>query len=99
MAVINLTEQEVAREYERLLPTIKDFCGCSVCRDDVMVYALNRVKPHYVTQHRGAVLQHLAMQQEQSVADLAVAVLNGFKIVVASPRQRHRELAAEREKA
>jgi len=98
MAVKNLAELEVEREYERLRPTIKDFCGCSVCRDDVMVFTLNRVKAHYVTQHRGAVLQHLAMQKEQSVADLSVAVLNGFKVVGGSPRPNHRQLAAERER-
>jgi hypothetical protein len=96
MAVKNLTEQEVAREYQRLLPDQQDFCGCAVCRDDVMVFALNRVKAHYVAQHRGAVLQHLALQREQNVADVAVAVLSGFKIVKASPRPGHMELAAKR---
>ena len=99
MAVRNLAENEVEREYERLRSTISDFCGCSVCRDDVMVFALNRVRAHYVTQHRGAVLQHLALQSEQNVADVAVAVLNGLKIVSNAPRQRHREMAAERDKA
>ena len=61
MAVKNLNEEIVAREYERLAPTVSDFCGCPTCRDDVVVYALNRIPPHYVTQRRGAVLQHLAM--------------------------------------
>lgn len=98
MAVTNLAEGEIEKEYERLKDSVKNFCGCSVCRDDVMVFALNRVKPHYVTAHRGAVLQHLALQAEQVVADVAVAVLNGFKIVADSPRPRHRELASEREK-
>ncbi|MEX0690304.1 MAG: late competence development ComFB family protein [Gemmatimonadales bacterium] len=97
MALKNLSEGEVAREYERLKPTIKDFCGCVVCRDDVMVFALNRVRAHYVAQHRGAVLQHLAMQKEQIVADVAVAVLNGFKLVAGAPRPNHLKLAAERQ--
>ena len=99
MAVRNLAEHEVEREYERLKSSVDGFCGCTICRDDVMVFALNRVKAHYVTQHRGAVLQHLALQSEQNVADVAVAVLNGLKIVHQSPRARHKELAAEREKS
>lgn len=97
MAVKNLIEHEVEKEYERLRPTIKDFCGCSVCKDDVMVFTLNRLKAHYVAQHRGAVLQHLAMQGDQNVADLAVAVLGGFKVVTAAPRPNHVEMAAERD--
>lgn len=89
MAVINLNEDIVAREYERLVPTIDGFCGCPTCRDDVMVYALNRLPPHYVTQHRGAVVQHLRMQKDQNVADVAVALMHGFSVVKDSPRPGH----------
>ena len=93
MAVKNLTEDVIRREYERLVKTIDGFCGCDICRDDVLVYALNRLKPHYVTQHRGAVLQHLAMQHDQQTADMSVALLAGFKLVKDKPRPNHLELA------
>lgn len=81
------------REFERLAPTVKDFCGCNVCQDDVVVYALNRLKPHYVTQRRGAVLQHLEMQKDQETADVSVALLAGFRLVSVRPRPNHLELA------
>ncbi len=86
MAIVDLNEEIVGREYERLAPTVPDFCGCVTCREDVIVYALNRLPPHYVTRQRGAVLQHVAMQQGQQVADVAVMLMAGFRIVQESPR-------------
>jgi competence protein ComFB len=86
VAVKNLNEGVVTREYDRLLPTVPGFCGCEVCRDDVMVYALNRIAPHFVTERLGTVIQHIALQRDQSVADVAVALLEGFRVVMASPR-------------
>ena len=91
MAVRNLNEDIVAREYDRLRADWPDFCGCRTCHDDVMVYALNRIPPHYVTKRRGAVLQHVAMQRDQSAADVSIALLAGFKIVHESPRPGHNE--------
>lgn len=79
----------MTREYERLRDSFPDFCGCDVCRDDVIVFALNRIPPHYVTQRRGAVLQHLKMQRDQEVADISVALVEGFRRVQKSPRQEH----------
>jgi competence protein ComFB len=84
----------VKREYERLRASFPEFCGCDTCRDDVMVFALNRIPPHYVTQRRGAVLQHLKMQRDQELADISVALLEGFRRVIKSPRPDHRGAAA-----
>lgn len=82
-------EQVVAAEYERLRGQFPSFCGCAICRDDVMVYALNRLEPRYVTERRGAVLQHIALQQDQPSADIAVALMAGFRVVGQSPRSGH----------
>jgi competence protein ComFB len=79
----------VTREYERLRQSFPEFCGCGTCRDDVIVFALNRIPPHYVTHRRGAVLQHLKMQRDQEVADISVALLEGFRRVQKSPRPDH----------
>jgi competence protein ComFB len=65
------------------------FCGCETCRDDVIVFALNRIPPHYVTHRRGAVLQHIKMQRDQEVADISVALLEGFRRVQKAPRPDH----------
>lgn len=81
-----MNEIVVTREFERLLATFPEFCGCDVCRDDVIVFALNRLPPRYTTQRRGAVLQYVRLQKEQEQADIAVAVLEGMKRVMKSPR-------------
>jgi hypothetical protein len=54
-----------------------------------MVFALNRVKPRYVTQRRGAVLARVRMERDQEVADLSVALVEGFRRVHESPRPGH----------
>jgi competence protein ComFB len=88
----------VTREYERLVKSFPGFCGCETCRDDVVVFALNRIPPHYVTHRRGAVLQHIKMQRDQEVADISVALLDGFRRVQKAPRPDHLGPAAARSK-
>jgi hypothetical protein len=84
--VINLLEAFVMREYERLAPTVAGFCGCPVCRDDVLVYALNRLRPHYVAQRPGQIITSVSMDSDQERADAAVVLMDGFRKVKAGPR-------------
>lgn len=76
----------VAREYDRVVGEIPDFCGCAVCRDDVLVYALNRLKPHYVAQPEGEIITSVSMEGDQMRADVAIALMQGFRRVKAGPR-------------
>jgi competence protein ComFB len=86
LGVKNVVEEIVSREYEKMRPTMSGFCGCEVCHDDVMVYALNRVKPRYVSQLMGEVVTNVAMGKDQAVADITVGLVEGFRRVTASPR-------------
>ena len=85
----NLLEEVVAREYEQLKATIPDFCGCDACRDDVLVYALNRLPARYVAQPTGEVLTNVSMGSDQPKADISVVLLEGFRRVKAEPREGH----------
>lgn len=91
----NLNELVVVREYERLRETFPGFCGCTGCRDDVIVYALNKLAPRYVTARRGAVLTHVRLQGEQEQADVSVALIEGFKRVMRAPRPDHLTRSAD----
>ncbi len=82
----NVVEALVAREYERLLPSAPGACTCALCKEDVLVYALNRVKPHYVATAAGEVISHVEMEKVQGQADIAVALMNAFKVVASAPR-------------
>lgn len=79
----------MAREFDRLREQYPDFCGCETCCDDVKVFALNKLPPRYVTARRGAVLTHVRMQGEQELADISVALIEGFKRIMRHPRPEH----------
>lgn len=85
----NLLEELVIREFERLLPSVEGFCGCGQCRDDVLVYTLNRLRPHYVASVEGEVITRTAMEGDQHRSDVAVLLLEGFRKVQKHPREGH----------
>lgn len=87
----NVVEDLVRRTYQELLPTVPDACGCELCREDVMVYALNRLPPHYVATLKGEVLTRLDMQGDQGRADVAIAVMEAFRAVGAAPRHTRKQ--------
>ncbi len=85
----NVVEEILRREYERLVPSVDDFCGCDLCRDDVMVYALNRLPPHYVSQPKGEILTTVEMEGYQERTHIQVILLEGFRRVRMEPRPDH----------
>ena len=48
-------EDHVAYAYQAMQPHFPDFCACEVCRDDALVFTLNRVPPRYVASRTGSV--------------------------------------------
>ena len=82
----NVTLEVTQREYERLRPQLPRFCGCPTCRGDVVVYALNRLAPHYVSSREGEVLTELSLGSDQEKAKLDVVLLEGFRKVGLAPR-------------
>ena len=76
----------VQREYEDLRRRFPRFCGCDTCRGDVLMYALNRLSPHYVSTHQGEVLTELSLTSDQERAKLDVVLLEGFRKVALAPR-------------
>ena len=90
----NLVEALVAREYDRLLPTAPGACTCEVCREDVLVYALNRLQPHYVATPAGEVISSVELEKVQGQADVTVALMDGLRVVAAAPRHGKRATKA-----
>jgi hypothetical protein len=82
----NLVEDHVRESYESMRPRFPDFCGCTICREDVYVYALNRLSPHYVTTLQGKVVTDVMLDRNQERAQIDVAVLEGIRRVGRSPR-------------
>ena len=83
----NVAEEFVKTLYRELRPGARNVHdGCPVCEEDVLVYALNRVTPQYVSTHRGEVLSRLEAQVGQNRTDATVAIMEGFRFVAANPR-------------
>jgi len=81
-----VTLEVVQREYDRLRPQLPRFCGCDTCRGDVLVYALNRLSPHYVSTRQGEVLTGISLETDQEKAKLDVVLLEGYRKVSLAPR-------------
>ncbi|HTK42397.1 MAG TPA: late competence development ComFB family protein [Gemmatimonadales bacterium] len=82
----NLSEDHVIHAYESLRQHFPDFCGCDICREDVLVFTLNRVAPRYVASLEGSVLTEVNLEKEQSRAPIDVAMMEGFRKVSLAPR-------------
>ena len=84
--VTNVTWEVTKREYEQLRAQYPAFCGCDTCHGDVLIYALNRLAPHYVSTRQGEVLAELGLATDQERAKLSVVLLEGFRRVALAPR-------------
>jgi competence protein ComFB len=82
----NLVEDHVRESCDGVARRFPDFCGCDVCREDVMVFALNRIAPRYVTTLEGQAVSGVALERDQERAAIDVAVVEGVRKVTASPR-------------
>jgi Late competence development protein ComFB len=81
----NLAEDHVLQAYDSLRHHFPGFCGCEVCRADVLVFTLNRVAPRYVATLAGSVLTEVNLETEQSRAPIDVAMMEGFRKVSLAP--------------
>jgi competence protein ComFB len=86
----NLVEDHVLVAYDTLRPHFPAFCGCELCRDDVMTYALNRVPPRYVSRREGAVVTEVSLEKEQSRAAIEVIVMEALRKISVAPRCKGR---------
>jgi late competence development protein ComFB len=82
----NLVEEHVLASYESLRPRFPDFCGCEICRDDALVFTLNRVPARYVSSRTGSVLTEVNLEKDQSRAAIDVAMMDGLRKIALAPR-------------
>jgi len=76
----------VQREYKSLRDAFPKFCGCDTCRSDVLVFALNRLSPHYVSTRQGEILTELSLGSDGEKAKLDVALVEALRKVALAPR-------------
>lgn len=86
MHIQNKVETHVQEAYAALRGHFTEFCGCEICHADVLVYALNRLPARYVASLEGTVITELNLDKQQNRAAIEVAVMDGFRKIMASPR-------------
>lgn len=82
----NLVEEHVRDSYDGVVKGFPEFCGCFVCREDVYVFALNRLAPRYVTTLQGLAVTEVKLEKHQERAVIDVAVIDGIRRVTTMPR-------------
>lgn len=82
----NKVEEHVLEGYDRLVGHFPRFCGCPICRADVLVYVLNRLPPRYVASTEGQVVTELNLDKDQTRAKMDVTMMDSFKKVASAPR-------------
>ena len=86
MLIHNKVEEHAQEAYVTLRAHFPQFCGCEVCHADVLVFALNRLPARYVASQEGRVITELNLDKQQNRAGIDVAVMEGIRKVMASPR-------------
>ncbi len=82
----NLVEEHVIAAYDSLRPHFPAFCGCELCRADVLVFVLNRIPPRYVATLEGQAVSEVFLEKNQSRAEIDVVVMEAFRKVSMAPR-------------
>ena len=82
----NLVEEHAHAAYEPLRARFPEFCGCDMCRDDVLVYTLNRLPARYVSSPHGSVITEVNLEKDQNRAAIDVAMMDGLRKISLAPR-------------
>jgi competence protein ComFB len=82
----NLVEDHVTAAYATLRAHFPAFCGCDLCREDVLTFALNRIPPRYVSRREGSVVTEVNLEKEQSRAAIEVVVMEALRKISVAPR-------------
>jgi hypothetical protein len=91
----NLVEDHVVAAYDSIRPHFPDFCGCETCREDALVYTLNRIPARYVATPTGSVVTEVNLVKGQNRAAIEVAMMEALRKVSLAPRCPNRTRSPE----
>lgn len=88
--IVNVMEHHVIAAYERLNGSVAGFVDSPVHRDDVVVYALNRLPPKYVVSEAGKAVTEALLASPQQRTATEVQVLAALRQVALIPERAAR---------
>jgi hypothetical protein len=92
----NLVEDHAIAAYDAMRPHFPEFCGCETCREDALVYTLNRIPARYVSTPTGSAVTEVNLEKGQSRAAIEVAMMDALRKVALAPRCGNRPRASGR---
>ena len=84
--IVNVMEEHVKSAYERLKGTTPGFVDTPGHREDVIVYALNRLPPRYVVTDQGKAVTGASLDEPQHRTAIDVKVIEAIARVARAPR-------------
>lgn len=82
----NLAEDHVVWAYDALRSHFPEFCGCEICREDAVVFTLNRIPPRYVASLTGSAITEVNLEKDQNRAAIEVAMMEALRKITLAPR-------------
>lgn len=73
-------------QLDNMLKEMKSVCTCQRCRDDMLAYALNNLKPLYATTERGETIFKASNLAPQVNTDIITAITKAIEVVGKNPR-------------
>ncbi|MBK7595589.1 MAG: late competence development ComFB family protein [Gemmatimonadetes bacterium] len=86
--ILNVMEHHVHEAYDRLKGMVPGFLDTPNHREDVVVYALNRLQPKYVVTSTGKAVTEVALDTAQHRTTIEVQVIEALRQVARVPRER-----------
>lgn len=88
--IVNVMEHHVQEAYDRLKTLVKEFEDTPDHREDVVVYALNRLPPKYVVTDEGKAVTEATLDAPQHRTAIDVQVIEALRQVARVPRSQRR---------
>lgn len=86
MQIINIVENMVWDKLDTVLSKKEGICKCEKCRADIAAYALNKLKPRYVSSEKGEVFVKAQYMDIDLSAAILVVLTEAAEVVGKNPR-------------
>lgn len=84
--IVNVMEHHVMEAFDRLKGKVAGFEDTPGHREDVIVYALNRLPPRYVVTNEGKAVTEAMLEAPQHRTTIDVQVIEALRQVTRRPR-------------
>lgn len=82
----NCMEDFVIDRFDEITKQIPLRCDCDICKTDIILLALNNLKPRYVSTERGDMYTRLDLYERENNLDIMCEVAKAIKLVGENPR-------------